>query len=65
MDTNTKNTALELLGVTVVGIGLAKLTQAIPYFNENNTLTRTGLYVLGFVIAAHLRPQGGYKLIEG
>ena len=65
MDTNTKNTALELLGVTVVGIGLAKLTQEIPYFNENKTVTRTGLYVLGFVIAAHLRPQGGYKLIEG
>jgi hypothetical protein len=60
-----KNLALELAVVTAVGVALAKVTQAIPYFNENKTVTRTGLYVLGFAVAAYLRPQGGYKLIEG
>jgi hypothetical protein len=60
-----KNTVLELAGVTAVGILLAKLTQQNSYLNENTTVTRTGLYVLGFAVAAYLRPQGGYKLIEG
>jgi hypothetical protein len=60
-----KNIALELAAVTVVGVALAKLTQQNSYLNENKTVTRTGLYVLGFAVAAYLRPQGGYKLIEG
>ena len=59
-----KNLALELTAVTVVGIALAKLTQAIPYFNENKTVTRTGLYVLGYYLATR-RPAGGYKMLEG
>jgi len=65
MDTNTKNMALELAAVTLVGFGLAQASKRIPVLNENTMFTRTSLYVLGFVIAAHLRPQGGYKLIEG
>ena len=60
-----KNIALELAAVTIVGVALAKLTQQNSYLNENKTVTRTGLYVLGFAVAAYLRPQGGYKLIEG
>ena len=58
-----KNFIAELAAVTAVGYGLAKVTQAVPYFNENKTVTRTGLYVLGFAVAAYLRPQGGYKLL--
>ena len=60
-----KNLALELAAVTVVGFALAKGTQAVPYLNDNKVLTRTGLYVLGFAVAAYLRPQGGYKMLEG
>jgi hypothetical protein len=59
-----KNLALELAAVTVVGVALAKVTQAIPYFNENKTVTRTGLYVLGYYLATR-RPAGGYKMLEG
>jgi hypothetical protein len=60
-----KNLALELAAVTVVGFALAKGTQAVPYLNDNKVLTRTGLYVLGFAVAAYLRPQGGYKMLKG
>jgi len=63
MDKNLANLSLELAAVTLVGVALAKVTQGIPYFNENKTVTRTGLYVLGFAVAAYLRPQGGYKLL--
>jgi hypothetical protein len=60
-----KNAIAELAAVTVVGIALAKVTQAVPYFNDNKTVTRTALYVLGYYVAANLRPAGGYKLIGG
>jgi hypothetical protein len=59
-----KNLAAELAVVTVVGYGLAKATQSIPYLNENKILTRTLLYTLGYYLATR-RPQGGYKLITG
>lgn len=59
-----KNLALEITAVTLVGIALAKVTQAIPYFNEQKTVTRTGLYVLGYYLATR-RPAGGYKMLEG
>ena len=59
-----KNHAAELALVTAVGLGLAKVTQAIPYFNENKTVTRTALYVLGYYVATR-RPAGGYKLLGG
>jgi len=57
-----KNLVAELAVVTAVGVGLAKVTQAIPYFNENKTVTRTALYVLGYYLATR-RPEGGYKLL--
>jgi hypothetical protein len=57
-----KNLAAELALVTAVGLGLAKVTQSIPYLNENKTLTRTLLYTLGYVVAVR-RPEGGYKLL--
>jgi len=57
-----KNLVAELAVVTAVGIGLAKVTQAIPYFNEKKTVTRTALYVLGYYLATR-RPEGGYKLL--
>lgn len=59
-----KNFALELAAVTLVGFGIAKVTQAVPYLNENKVLTRTMLYTLGYVVAVN-RPAGGYKLLEG
>ena len=59
-----KNLAAELALVTAVGLGLAKVTQAIPYLNDNKTLTRTLLYTLGYAVAVH-RPAGGYQLIKG
>jgi hypothetical protein len=59
-----KNAIAELAAVTVVGIALAKVTQAVPYFNDNKTVTRTALYVLGYYVATR-RPAGGYKLIGG
>jgi hypothetical protein len=59
-----KNLIAELAVVTAVGFGLAKVTQAVPYFNDNKTLTRTGLYVLGYYLATR-RPAGGYKMLEG
>jgi hypothetical protein len=59
-----KNLIAELAVVTAVGVALAKVTQAIPYFNENKTVTRTGLYVLGYYLATR-RPAGGYKMLEG
>jgi hypothetical protein len=57
-----KNLAAELALVTAVGFGLAKVTQAIPVFNENKMFTRTLLYTLGYVVATR-RPEGGYKLL--
>ena len=60
-----KNTVLELAGVTAVGVLLAKLTQQNSYLNENKTVTRTALYVLGYYVATNLRPAGGYKMLEG
>ena len=59
-----KNLAAELALVTVVGFGLAKVTQAIPVLNDNKMLTRTLLYTLGYAVAVH-RPSGGYQLIKG
>ena len=59
-----KNLIAELAVVTAVGFGLAKVTQAVPYFNDNKTLTRTGLYVLGYYLATR-RPAGGYKMLGG
>jgi hypothetical protein len=59
-----KNTIAELALVTAVGVALAKATQAVPYLNENKTVTRTALYVLGYYVATR-RPAGGYKLIGG
>ncbi len=57
-------TLKELAVVSLVGFGLAKLTQAIPALNERKVLTRTMLYTLGYVIATK-RPAGGYKLLRG
>jgi hypothetical protein len=57
-----KNLVAELAIVTAVGVALAKATQAVPYLNDNKTLTRTGLYVLGYYLATR-RPEGGYKLL--
>ena len=57
-----KNLAAELALVIAVGFGLAKVTQAIPVFNENKVFTRTLLYTLGYVVATR-RPEGGYKLL--
>ena len=57
-------TLKELAAVSLVGFGLAKLTQAIPALNERKVLTRTMLYTLGYVIATR-RPAGGYKLLGG
>ncbi len=59
-----KNLAAELALVTAVGVALAKATQAVPYLNENKTVTRTALYVLGYYVATR-RPAGGYKLLGG
>lgn len=59
-----KNVVAELALVTAVGVALAKVTQAVPYFNENKTVTRTALYVLGYYVATR-RPAGGYKLLGG
>lgn len=56
-------TLKELAAVSLVGFGLAKLTQAIPALNERKVLTRTMLYTLGYVIATR-RPAGGYKLLR-
>jgi len=60
-----KNLALELAAVAVVGFGFAKVTEAIPALNDRRILTRTLLYTLGFAVAAHLRPAGGYRLLGG
>ena len=59
-----KNVVAELALVTAVGVALAKVTQAVPYFIENKTVTRTALYVLGYYVATR-RPAGGYKLLGG
>ena len=59
-----KDFVAELAVVTAVGYGLAKVTQSVPYLNENKILTRTLLYTLGYYLATR-RPQGGYKLITG
>ncbi len=58
-----KNTIVELALVTAVGVALAKATQQNSYLNDNKTVTRTMLYVLGYYVAANLRPAGGYKLL--
>jgi hypothetical protein len=49
----------ELAVVALVGYGLAKVTQSVPYLNENKTLTRTALYTLGYFLATR-RPAEGY-----
>jgi hypothetical protein len=59
-----KDFAVELAVVAAVGFGLAKVTQAIPVFNDNKVMTRTLLYTLGYYVATR-RPEGGYKLITG
>ena len=53
----------EIALVTLVGYGLARLTQSIPALNERKVLTRTLLYTLGYVVATSLRPAGGYGLL--
>lgn len=53
----------EVAIVTLVGYGLAKVTEQIPVLNENKMLTRTALYTLGYLIATH-RPAGGYALLK-
>jgi len=53
----------EIALVTLVGYGLARLTQSIPALNERKVLTRTLLYTLGYVVATSLRPAGGYSLL--
>ena len=53
----------ELAVVSLVGFGLAKLTQQVPYLNERKVLTRTLLYTAGYYVATR-RPAGGYKLLE-
>jgi len=59
-----KNLAAELAVVGLVGFGLAKLTEAVPAFNDRKIMTRTLLYTLGYFVATR-RPTGGYKLLEG
>ncbi len=58
-----KNPVAELIAVVIVGYGIAKVTEKIDLLNDNKMFTRTMLYTLGFVIAAHVRPAGGYKLL--
>jgi hypothetical protein len=53
----------ELAVVTLVGYGLARLTQSISALDERKVLTRTLLYTLGYVVATSLRPAGGYSLL--
>ena len=53
----------ELAIVAAVGYLLAQATKRVPMLNENTMFTRTMLYTLGFVVAAHVRPAGGYKLL--
>ena len=57
-----KNLLAELALVTAVGVVIAKITQAVPVLNEQKTVTRTALYVLGYYVATR-RPAGGYKLL--
>lgn len=54
----------ELAAVALVGYGLARLTQSIPALNERKVLTRTMLYTLGYLVAASLRPEGGYRFLK-
>jgi hypothetical protein len=58
-----KNPVAELIAVAIVGYGIAKVTEKIDLLNDNKMFTRTMLYTLGFVVAAHVRPAGGYKLL--
>ena len=58
-----KNPIAELFAVAVVGYGLAQITKRVPLLNDNTMFTRTMLYTLGFVVAAHVRPAGGSKLL--
>lgn len=53
----------EIAIVALVGYGLARLTQSIPALNERKVLTRTLLYTAGYLVAAYLRPAGGYRLL--
>ena len=55
--------AKELAVVALVGYGLARVTQSIPYLNENKMLTRTVLYTLGFFVATR-RPAQGYLALS-
>lgn len=53
----------EIAIVALVGYGLARLTQSVPALNERKVLTRTLLYTAGYLVAAYLRPAGGYRLL--
>lgn len=53
----------EIAIVALVGYGLARLTQSIPALNERKVLTRTLLYTAGYLVAAYMRPAGGYRLL--
>jgi hypothetical protein len=53
----------EIALVTLVGYGLARLTQSVPALNERKVLTRTLLYTAGYLVAAYMRPAGGYSLL--
>lgn len=53
----------EIAIVALVGYGLARLTQSVPALNERKVLTRTLLYTAGYLVAAYMRPAGGYRLL--
>lgn len=53
----------EVAVVALVGYGLARLTQSVPALNERKMLTRTLLYTAGYLVAAYLRPAGGYRFL--
>lgn len=53
----------EIAIVTLVGYGLARLTQSVPALNERKVLTRTLLYTAGYLVAAYMRPAGGYRFL--
>ena len=53
----------ELPVVSAVGYALAQGSKQLPPLNDNPMITRTVMYVAGYVIATR-RPAGGYALLE-
>ena len=53
----------ELPAVAGVGYILAQASKQLPPLNDNPMITRTALYIAGYVVATW-RPAGGYALLE-